>query len=173
MNDLSVDIDVERIVNEVLAQLGVAACAPRGERREERGEGKRVENNARGLVTSVTSESPKKDPISLPPTPTSSNPSPKEPNTLVLEARVVTMREVQGRLDGARRVLVARDAIVTPAVRDELIRRGIALECGNSASNASAAVRLAMVVSGTDFEPDALAAALVREGFQVESSASD
>ena len=47
-------------------------------------------------------------------------------NDLVVTSRVVTMMELAGRLVAARRVVVSREAVVTPAVRDELLRRGIA-----------------------------------------------
>ena len=49
------------------------------------------------------------------------------------------MNEVAGRLDSVRRLVVSREAIVTPAVRDELLRRGIALEYADSAQGKPAA----------------------------------
>ena len=70
-------------------------------------------------------------------------------------------------------MVVSREAIVTPAVRDELLRRGIALEQADSLKDRPASVRLALMTAGTDFDPTSLVAALAREGFQVEPSASD
>jgi ribose 5-phosphate isomerase RpiB len=150
MNDLSMDI--ERIVTEVLAQLA-AAQTPTPEKR--------------GLGTSV--------PSNVPTNTHNSNSAPQQDsNTLTLASRVVTMNDVLGRLDGVRRVLVSRKAIVTPAVRDDLLRRGIALETSDSVSDRkSGPVRIVLMTSGTEFEAAALSASLTREGFQVEPSTSD
>jgi len=41
--------------------------------------------------------------------------------------RVVTMRSIEGRLNGVARVVVKRRAVITPAVRDELKQRKIEL----------------------------------------------
>jgi hypothetical protein len=46
---------------------------------------------------------------------------------LSLTERVVTLRSVEGRLAGVRRLVVARRAVVTPAVKDELKQRKIEL----------------------------------------------
>jgi hypothetical protein len=146
MNDTS--IDIELVVREVLAQL---AALP------EKGRGA----NSEGLGTSVPSHPPKE----------STNNDP--PFTLTVTSRVVTMNDVAGRLDSIRRVVVSRQSVVTPAVRDELLRRGIALEQADSLTDRAAPVRLALMTAGTDFDTATLAAALGREGFRVESSASN
>jgi hypothetical protein len=101
------------------------------------------------------------------------SPVPPPPGDLVVDARVVTMNDVLGRLATVRRVVVSRGAIVTPAVRDELIRRGVALECRESTNSHRATIRLVLITMGTDFEPDALVAGLAREGLKVEHAASD
>ncbi len=92
---------------------------------------------------------------------------------VTVAARVVTLREIADRLPTMRRLVVSREAVVTPAVRDELLRRGIDLQRTDAAGHRPAPVRLALKTSGTDFDPTALAAALQREGFRVECSASD
>lgn len=46
---------------------------------------------------------------------------------LVLTERVITMRTVEGRLGGVQRLLVSAQAVVTPAVRDELRKHKIEL----------------------------------------------
>jgi ribose 5-phosphate isomerase RpiB len=51
---------------------------------------------------------------------------------LAIEDRVVTLNSVDNRLDGLRRLIVQRKAIVTPALRDELNNRGIELDRGGS-----------------------------------------
>ena len=84
------------------------------------------------------------------------------------------MDAVLGRLATVRRLVVSRQAVVTPAVRDELLRRGIALGYADSANgHAPAETRLVMIVSGADFDPAALVAVLGREGIKAECSASD
>jgi hypothetical protein len=44
---------------------------------------------------------------------------------LALAERVVTMRSVEGRLNGVSRLRVQRRAVITPAVKDELKERKI------------------------------------------------
>ena len=144
-------IDIERVVREVLAELSIS--------------------KAEGQVASQSEIRNLKSEISNPQSPI---PNPPSPGELVINSRVVTMEEVAGRLDAARRVLVARNAVVTPAVRDELIRRGIALGHSESSNgNAAAPIRLVMITTGTDFDPTALVAGLTREGLSVEHTASD
>jgi hypothetical protein len=46
---------------------------------------------------------------------------------LAIGDRVVTMRSLEGRLNGVTRIVVKRRAVVTPAVRDELKLRKIEL----------------------------------------------
>jgi ribose 5-phosphate isomerase RpiB len=53
-------------------------------------------------------------------------PLPAQSGELVLSDRVVTLRTVDGKLDGIRQVTVSKAAIVTPAARDEFAQREIA-----------------------------------------------
>jgi hypothetical protein len=145
-------VEIERVVREVLAELGAAP------------------SNLGGGQSAVRSQSQIPNPKSQIP---SSPLPPPSSNDLSVSARVVTMNDVLGRLDSVRRVLVLREAIVTPAVRDELLRRGIALEYADSPNCRPAAVRLVLIASGTEFDATALVAALNREGFCSESTASD
>lgn len=46
---------------------------------------------------------------------------------LSLSEKVVTLRSIEGRLAGVQRLIVARRAVVTPAVKDELKQRKIEL----------------------------------------------
>jgi hypothetical protein len=46
---------------------------------------------------------------------------------LVLTERVVTLRSVEGKLAGVSQIAVSSKAVVTPAVKDELKHRQIAL----------------------------------------------
>jgi len=151
-------IDVELVVREVLAQLRAAPQAPVAKPQA-----------VGGLGTSVPSEPPSKTSQELSP----ERRTHAQPFTLTVAARMVTMNNIAGRLDSIRRLVVSREAIVTPAVRDELLRRGIALECAKSPNGAPTTIRLSLMTSGTDFDPTTLMAALAREGFQVTQSNSD
>ena len=156
-------INIEQVVREVLAAL------------KAEGEGPAARDQRRGMggsppieLGSGTSAADGKSPIR-----DSQSPIPN-PQSLAIASRVVTMTEISGRLDSVRRLVVSREAVVTPAVRDELLRRGIALECADSPNGRSASpIRLAMITMGTDFDPAALVAGLAREGMKVEHSALD
>jgi hypothetical protein len=54
-------------------------------------------------------------------------PSASAPTELALSERVVTMREIEGKLAGVNRLVVLGRAVVTPAVRDVLRDRNIEL----------------------------------------------
>lgn len=49
---------------------------------------------------------------------------------LAIEENLVTLATLEGRIHGVRSVHVARRAVVTPAVRDELKKNGIELVRG-------------------------------------------
>ena len=56
---------------------------------------------------------------------------PETPVTeLVLDQKVIALGLLEGRLNGIRRVVVRRRAVVTPAVKDELRTKGIELQRG-------------------------------------------
>jgi hypothetical protein len=130
-------LDIERVVREVLAELGAAPARNNGE--GGRGKGEKTADSS----------------------------------VFVVASRVVTMADLVGRWDSIRRLAVLRDAIVTPAVRDELDRRGIVLEYADSAQAERHAIHLTIATAGTDFDTTALAAALAREGLDVERPTSD
>ncbi len=154
--------DIERVVREVLVELGVGDAAPST---------KSAENPRVASLAVETKNVPA----------TAETKSDTKPATavagardgdLAIGSRIVTMAEIAGRLGSVKRVVVSREALVTPAVRDELMRRRIELAVGESPkSEASSPVRLVMRVVGTDFDPTSLAAGLVREGLQVEHAA--
>ncbi|MCE5268256.1 MAG: hypothetical protein LLG00_10265 [Planctomycetaceae bacterium] len=149
---------IERVVREVLAELKQRLGGATGA--------------ATAIPAAVAGRLPEPAPIAKAQAPSCD--SAASSDCLALAVRVVTMNDVSGRLDGVRRVVVGRGTIITPAVTDELARRGIVLEQADSSKKCAAArVRLAMIVARSDFDPSPLAAALVREGFVVEPSASD
>jgi hypothetical protein len=108
-----------------------------------------------------------------------SAPAPKEPppaqaskptnGELVLSMRLVTMDEIQDKLAGIRRLVVAPQAVVTPAVRDVLRQRDITLSRGLPEKNAStAALRLVVVAARSKFDPQLLAGSLQAEGIEID-----
>jgi hypothetical protein len=148
-------IDIERVVREVLAELAAAPAAAVPS-----------EKKASGGTEKV-----------LPARPKAENAVEKRPavdGDLVIASRVVTMNDIAGRLASVRRVVVARKAIVTPAVQDELIRRSVDLTYADSlGAPATIVPRLVMICTGVEFDPAALIAVLEREKIQVEQSSLD
>ena len=64
----------------------------------------------------------------LPPTWVAENERSSSPvGELSIADRVVTMRSIEGRLNGITSLVVNRRAVITPAVRDELKQRKIEL----------------------------------------------
>jgi hypothetical protein len=150
-------IDVERVVREVLAELGIAPASSDGDRRHETSNKEKQQKAEGGRPRAETNRQCGTDSADL-----------------VLSARVVTMAEVAGRLKAVRRLVVRQEAVVTPAVRDELLSRGIALARADSAREPSAAnVRLALIAVGSEFRSGRLIAALANEYSDVEPSTSD
>ena len=45
--------------------------------------------------------------------------------TLVVDARVVTLEQLDGKLEGVKKVVLGSKAVVTPAARDELAAKNI------------------------------------------------
>ena len=133
-------IDVERVVREVLAELRRLPQA----------------GAASAAPSSATVAKPPAEPATA-------------PGELTVTCRVVTMAELDGRLAGIRRVVAPPQAIVTPAVRDELDRRGIAMGFAPSPVAAGSVLpRLVLVAHGSEADPAPLAALLGKEGIAVE-----
>jgi hypothetical protein len=84
-------------------------------------------------------------------------PQAAEKHDLSVEERVVTLTAIHGRLNGVRRLLVRRDAVVTPSVRDELRKRSIAIERGNGPPATDVQQpSLVVAVAETDYDAAAL-----------------
>jgi len=126
-------IDIDRLVREVLTDLGTAPRQPPPAKQEQG-------TSAPGISS----------------------------DTLALTARVVTVELLKNRLDGVRRLSVPRGAVLTPAVRDELRRRNIALEYADRNNSVPTAARLQIVVAAASYDPAALSDTLKREGLPVE-----
>ncbi len=157
-------IDIERVVREVLAELSgpLGAAKPRSDA------------NAGGTGR-LPSDKDGAGGVPRQTVGTRSVPGMTPSNgELAIDARLVTMDDVLGRLHAVRRITVSRKAIVTPAVQDELLRRGIDLVRADSSGNEAAAVpRLVLFCCQVDLDPQPLAAALAREGVKAEQAESN
>jgi hypothetical protein len=84
-------------------------------------------------------------------------PSDQEQNgQLTIPDRVVTLATIQDRLHSMRQVVLQRGAVVTPAVRDELRRRRVAITYGCSASPDTSECALLVGVAETNYRPESL-----------------
>jgi len=160
-------IDVDKLVREVLAALGVS-----------RASGAETAPAVATDEAPAASPPPSGAPAPAAPSPAARPPSPSAPSSsngeLVVFSQVVTMSELEGRLVGVRRLIVPPQAVVTPSVRDELHRKGIALEYDLPVPTSGAAcVRLVMEVLGSRFDPAPLVRALGSEGTEIETHRTD
>ena len=69
------------------------------------------------------------------------------------EERLLTLATLDGKLEGLRRLVVHRKAIVTPALREELSRRGIELDRGGLKGTKKAEVAIAVVRFNAEHAP--------------------
>ena len=92
---------------------------------------------------------------------------------LVIQCRVVSTTEVAGRLDGVRRLVVSRTAVVTPSVRDELIKRNIKLAKEDTPEPSSAGSRrVTLIVASGSFDSGPLVEALRGEDVEARVETS-
>jgi hypothetical protein len=93
---------------------------------------------------------------------------------VVVDSRVVTLETVAGRLEGAKQLIVPPAALVTPAVRDELRRKGVALVRGSAAAGVRDALPAVLLVVGrTRQAPDEAVQTLAQEGVDVRTESLD
>lgn len=150
-------IDVEKVVREVLAELGLAPPSS-----GEAAQGTDASGSAARSASSAAGTAPV------------AARSGETEGELVVLSHVVTMAELEGRLEGVRRLVVPPQAVVTPLVRDELHRKNVALVYDEPVPVESAgSVRLAMTVLGTRFDPAPLSRALESEGIEVRTHQTD
>lgn len=130
--------DIERIVREVLRDMGLA--------------------EAPAAPPSAPVAAP--SPAQAAACPAGSKNSDAGDGRVRVEAPVVTLEHLPERLDQVRQLVVSARAVVTPAVRDELQRYNVALAFADKAKAAGKArVRLASVSVGK-FDPTGLASVL-------------
>ncbi len=130
--------DIQRIVREVMAQLGVASKS-----------------------------------VAAPPPPADTPPAARDGDVFV-DARVVTLESVSGRLQGAKQLIVPPEALLTPSVRDELRRKGVALLRQSAVKNVRNGLsRVLLVVGRTSHDPALAVQMLTQEGIDVETETSE
>jgi hypothetical protein len=155
-------LDIERVVREVLAELKGATA---------------TQSAVPGLSSSVPSTAIKQN--VAPGSPNGADYTvgqanrgthlPSNNGELILSTRLVTMEEIDGRLAGIRQVVVTPQAVVTPAVRDALRQRNIALSRDSTmVKTATATLRLFVVAAGAKTDPELMAGALTDESVNVE-----
>ncbi len=142
-------LDIDRIVREVIAELGRLAAPD------------------------SPAAAPQQRPSStVPKQPLASDDAAN--GDLVLDCRLVTIAEVEGQLEATRRLVVPRGAVVTPSVYDELYRRRVALVYATaSVPRASGGLRLVLMTLGKRFDPATLLGALGKDGLDVDRQTSD
>lgn len=86
-------------------------------------------------------------PTTTPATPTQPAATANDHVSLAFGERLVTLAALNGKLNGLKQLVVGRKAIVTPAVVDELKKRGITVVRHDSASSQHAKVRLLVSAS--------------------------
>ena len=101
-------MDIERVVREVLAELGVAP------------------KPATARAASASAGTPAAS-VAAKPGPQHAASTFAADGQLVLCGRTISLADLPDRLEGVRRVVVATGAMVTPSVQDELARRAISL----------------------------------------------
>jgi hypothetical protein len=98
-----------------------------------------------------------------------SNGSQGSASALVLTSKVITLAELDGRLDGLKRIRVPRRAVITPAVRDLLRQREIAVEHADALQSASRVrVPLAVGVAQTAYDPAGLLRSVMQQGVEIQ-----
>ena len=94
------------------------------------------------------------------------------PATVVeLASRVITLDHLEGKLEGVKQVAVPRRAVITPAARDELNRRGIAIGYAIAVQQSKPRPTVVWGQAETNYEAARLLDALARERISIESLA--
>lgn len=91
------------------------------------------------------------------------------PATVVaLNSRVLTLAELEGKLDRAEQIIVPPRAVITPAARDELNRRGIAIGYAIACRTNKPRQTAVWGAAETNYESTRLIDALAREHIAIE-----
>ena len=86
-----------------------------------------------------------------------------------IAGRIVSLRDLQGKPAEARRIVVAPDAVLTPAARDWLRERGVEVVRSESSplKSQNRGTSLTLAVSESEYDPGMLIQALRRGGIDV------
>jgi len=87
--------------------------------------------------------------------------------TLRVESRLVTLRDVERKLEGIQELIVPARCVVTPAVKDLLRQLGVRVSVGQQVVNDKAGRTVALGTVGACRNAKGLEAALVRDGWKV------
>jgi hypothetical protein len=162
----NISIDIEQVVREVMAELGLAP-KPRADS-PEKASGDASGNASGETASGNSAEAKTSGPVKA---------RSFSPGELAIASRVVTLAELDGKLgNGVRRVLVPLRAIVTPSVRDELRRKNVELvydQVKTDGDKRPAGTALAVVVHGGQTDAEVLTKALAGDGIPVESQVLD
>ncbi|MBN1909644.1 MAG: hypothetical protein JW818_07895 [Pirellulales bacterium] len=126
-------------------------------------------------VMARLSRTPEEDaPACSTPTAASETTPVRDDQTLVITDRVVSMADLNGSLGRVRRVVVPPGAVVTPAVRDLLQDRSIALQYDTPGASAllGGCSKLTVVAALTSFNPASLVEALCGDGLAAVAETS-
>jgi hypothetical protein len=168
------DRDVEQLVRDVLSELLAARDRNTGEAsgtQTNTGIASGTQEDRVALASPVGNGVALASPVE---SATLMSPSPVQMGQLVVDARLVTLADIAGRLADVKQVVIPPRAVVTPTVRDELRRRNIALvHAAPAKAKAAGAVRLVLVNTSKRFDAATLEQVLGEEGVAVESQRSD
>lgn len=144
-----IGIEVERIVREVLAEMGLAAGQAANPAAPSNGQPKPADVPQVKAVLE------------------------KSPQDLVVRSRVVTLEQLPQKLNGYRRLVVPPRAVVTPAVQDLLHKNRMTVSyAAPEVAEADGRVRVVMVTLGS-YDASSLAKTLVEDGFPIETQKLD
>jgi|GEM_PF-3778944 len=87
--------------------------------------------------------------------------------TLRIAERLVTLRDVERKLEGIQELIVPARCVVTPAVKDLLRQLGVRVSVGQQVANDKAGRSVALGTVGACRNAKSLEAALVRDGWKV------
>jgi hypothetical protein len=149
---------IERVVEEVLRRLRAAAASG--------ATGSLPASMPSGATGSLSASVPRDE--------TAEAAAAAPDGELTVHCRTVTLASLDGRLDKVRRLMVPARAVVTPAVRDELRRKNVALVFGLAACNRPVkSLRLVVVAMGTIVDPAPLVAAMAEQEVEAAYETSD
>ena len=160
--------DIESIVKQVLAEIKAATAD------------KRTVNSPlkKGATAGLSSSECKQ----LPENTAGQASSGTQAGKLVINAPVVSLAQVEGRLEGAGRLVVPCGAVVTPSVRDLLREKNVALTFstgtdekvkGGRCGGVSLSLMATLVKPALKFDLAALGRGLQNDGIDVKVSTSD